>query len=96
MSQTEEFFLGGEMLCFEKFEGADLKYHSTVVVSKSSPKYPNKINLFLNLKKFFFARNITFEKLEVVKSSLRIVFSSSSLKTARQCVFSFKFKVLCT
>ena len=33
----KDFFLD-EILCWEKFEGADVKYHSTVVFSSSSPE----------------------------------------------------------
>ena len=31
-----------EILCLEKFEGADVKHHSTVVFPSSSPKMPKR------------------------------------------------------
>ena len=53
-----------EILCLEKFEGADVKYHSTVVFSSSSPKIPKQDKFGPKFKKLFFARNITFWQIE--------------------------------
>ena len=53
-----------EILFLEKFEGADVKYHSTVVFSNSSPKIPKCDNFGHKFKKFFLARNITFWQIE--------------------------------
>ena len=49
-----------ETLCLEKNEGADIKYHSTVAFSSSTPKIPIKDNFGPIYKKVFFARKITF------------------------------------
>ena len=78
-----------ETLCLEIFEGADVKHHGTVVFSSSflvffpAQKYVNKTNLGLNLKNYFLQEILHFDKLKVVKSSMTIVFSSSSLKIAK-------------
>ena len=52
-----------EILCLEKLEGADVKYHSKVVFRVPAQKHPNITNLVQILKSFF-ARNITFWQFE--------------------------------
>ena len=50
-------------MCLKQFEGADVKYHSTVAVSSSSPKLP-KENNFGPTFNFFFFRKTTFWQIE--------------------------------
>ena len=47
----------------EKFEGADVKYHSTVALLRSCPKMLKQDNFSPTFKSFF-ARNITFWQIE--------------------------------
>ena len=72
-----------EILCLEKFEGADLKYRSTVAFSSFCPKILKEDNLGPTFKSFFLQETLHFGKLKELKSSMAIDFSSSSLKIAK-------------
>ena len=83
-------------MCLEKFEGADVKYNSTVAFSSSSPKTPKQNVFEPTLKKPFLKEILHFGKLKVLKSSKTIASSISSLKIAKRGIFCAKFEVLST
>ena len=80
-------FIFRQILCLEKFKGADVKCHSGIAFSSS---YPNKTILVLHLKTFFFSRNITFWQTEGAEVTHDNSFSSSSLKIAKYGILSTK------
>ena len=68
-----------EILCLEKFEGADVTDHSAVVFSNSSPEIPKLDKSGSKFKKKIFKKYYILTNW-MVKSSMTIVFSSCTLK----------------
>ena len=52
-----------EILCSEKFESADVKYHSTVVFPSTSPKIPISDKFYSKFKKVFLQEVLHSDKL---------------------------------
>ena len=78
-----------EILCSEKYEGVDVKYHSTVAFLSLCLKLPKKDNFGPTVKGFF-QKILHFGKLKMLKSSMTTDFSSSGIKIAKYGIFSAK------